>query len=110
MKKERLASLLMTGVIMASTVVSASAMQFPQDVYYGKQKPPFLYLPASGMERAFSDHCELAETSAHSSVGEPNADSSGGEGSARAAEGFPHLRNARTDAAAGRKQRACSNR
>lgn len=34
MKKERLASLLMTGVIMASTVVSASAMQFPQDVYY----------------------------------------------------------------------------
>lgn len=33
-KKERLASLLMTGVIMASTVVSASAMQFPQDVYY----------------------------------------------------------------------------
>ena len=34
MKKERLASLLMTGAIMASTVVSASAMQFPQDVYY----------------------------------------------------------------------------
>ena len=29
---------------------------------------------------------------------------------AKAAEGFPHLRNARTDAAAGRKQRACSNR
>ena len=34
MKKERLASLLMMGAIMASTVVSASAMQFPQDVYY----------------------------------------------------------------------------
>lgn len=46
--------------------------------YRTESKPPFLYLPASGMERAFSDHCELAETSAHSSVGEPNADSSGG--------------------------------